>query len=222
LTPCVAALALACGDDGTGRGDGFEEGISMTSLGDSGTGTAGDGDGDPGDGEGDGDPGDGDGDGSPCMGGGTDATSYIWIANSGEGTVSKIDTMSGVELGRYIVRADSAGSPSRTSVNNRGDVAVANRLGGVTMVRANVDDCVEVNGTPGIQTSNGPGDIRPAGEEECVVWRAEIPHGDNRPVAWTSGFADPGTCTWFDRDVWTAWSDVALGTAVVALLDGET
>lgn len=194
----------------------------MTSLGDSGTGTAGDGDGDPGDGDGDGDPGDGDGDGSPCMGGGTDATSYIWIANSGEGTVSKIDTMSGVELGRYVVRADSAGSPSRTSVNNRGDVAVANRLGGVTMVRANVDDCVEFNGTPGIQTSTGPGDILPWGQDECVVWHTEIPHGDNRPVAWTSGFADPDTCTWFDRDVWTAWSDVALGTAVVALLDGET
>src|SRR5688572_11796764 len=44
--------------------------------------------------------------GGDCMGGGgmngENEFSLIWIANSPEGTVSKIDTMTGVELGRYF------------------------------------------------------------------------------------------------------------------------
>jgi hypothetical protein len=225
LTLTAAALVAACGDDGA-RAETFgEDGISA-SLSDGGTYSetgdgSGDGDGDP-TGDGDGDPTTGDGDGEPCQGPGTEIKGFIWIANTGEGTVSKINTEDGVELGRYIVRPDSAGSPSRTSVNNRGDVAVANRLGGVTMVRANVEDCVESNGMPGIQTSSGPADVLPWGQDECVGWHTPIPHGDNRPVAWTSGYTDPDSCYWLDRDVWTAWSDVSLGTAVVALIDGET
>jgi hypothetical protein len=74
--------------------------------------------------------------------------SYIWVANSGEGTISKIDTQTLVEHGRYRVRPDSAGSPSRTSVNLSGDVAVANRNGGVTKVYADPADCKESNGSP--------------------------------------------------------------------------
>jgi hypothetical protein len=218
----VAVLVHGCGDDSGSGGDGMGDGIeSLTSLGDTTAEGDGDGDGDDeldttGDGDGDGDTGD------PCQGGIGDVEGFIWIANSGEGTVSKIDTVTGVELGRYIVRPDSAGSPSRTSVNNRGDVAVANRNGGVTMVRANMEDCVDVNGTPGIQTSSGAADILPWGQDDCVGWYTELLHGDNRPVAWTAGYTDPDTCQYFDRDVWTAWSDAALGTAVVALLDGNT
>ncbi|EDM75264.1 hypothetical protein PPSIR1_41199 [Plesiocystis pacifica SIR-1] len=146
----------------------------------------------------------------------------IWIANSGQGTVSKIDTETGTELGRYIVRADSAGSPSRTSVNRFGDVAVANRTGGIAKVYSSVEDCQDTNGTPGIQTSMGGTDILPWGEEECLAWFTEIPHEDNRPMAWTNGVFNEETCEWEGVDVWTAWSDWAAGTAVVALLDGDT
>jgi len=144
----------------------------------------------------------------------------IWIANSGQGTVSKIDTETGTELGRYIVRPDSAGSPSRTSVNRYGDVAVANRLGGVTKVYAGQVNCQDTNGTPGIQTSMDAQQLA-WGEEECVAWHTPLAHGDNRPVAWTNGTFNPETCAWEDLDVWTAWSDWAAGTAVVALLDGD-
>ena len=217
----MAGLICACGGDSGAStfGDGISDGIDGSlEVGESSS-ESGDEADTTGDGDGDGDT-SGDGDGDPCMGMG-EIERFIWIANSGEGTVSKINTENGVELGRYIVRPDSAGSPSRTSVNRRGDVAVANRLGGVTMIRANVDDCVEQNGTPGIQTSSGPGDVLPWGQDECVAWHTPIPHGDNRPVAWTSGFVDPDSCEWQDLDVWTAWSDVALGTAVVALLDGK-
>ena len=38
---------------------------------------------------------------------------YIWIANSAEGTVSKIDTRTGDEIGRYRV-APGESDPSRT------------------------------------------------------------------------------------------------------------
>jgi hypothetical protein len=169
-------------------------------------------------------PGDGDGDADPCEGAGQLGAfeKLIWIANSGEGTVSKIDTETGLELGRYLVRADGAGSPSRTSVNRFGEVAVANREGGVTKIAASPSGCVERNGTPGIQTSQGSKDLLAWGQDECVQWFADIPHSDNRPVAWTQGRFNEQTCAWEDVNVWTAWSDKKPGTAVVALLDGST
>src|SRR5690349_21008809 len=90
-----------------------------------------------GDGHGDDDgtgDGDGDGDGDPAEGGGTKfglATfpdsgdglacgcgntewSYVWISNSAEHTVSKINTRTMIEEGRYHTRADNSGNPSRT------------------------------------------------------------------------------------------------------------
>ena len=61
--------------------------------------------------------------GGPGGGGGSGLGtdfSYIWVANSPEGTVSKINTQTLLEEGRYLVRADSAGSPSRTAPGNTG------------------------------------------------------------------------------------------------------
>ncbi len=58
-------------------------------------------------------------------GGGDPDFSYIWIANSAQNTISKIDTQTLVELGRYLVRPDGLGNPSRTSVNLSGDVVTA-------------------------------------------------------------------------------------------------
>ncbi|MCA9694563.1 MAG: hypothetical protein KC636_33605, partial [Myxococcales bacterium] len=85
--------------------------------------------------------------GEPCMGGEQgELESFLWIANSGEDTVSKIDTKSGVELGRYRTRPEAGGSPSRTSVNTAGAVAVANRLGGVAAFHAQTSHCKETNG----------------------------------------------------------------------------
>ncbi|MEM6996214.1 MAG: hypothetical protein AAF721_37250, partial [Myxococcota bacterium] len=37
---------------------------------------------------------------------------YIWIANADEGTLSKVDTASITEVGRYWTREDHAGDPS--------------------------------------------------------------------------------------------------------------
>jgi hypothetical protein len=47
---------------------------------------------------------------------------FAWIANSGEGTVSKIDTQTGVEVARYRTGPNGAAdSPSRTAVDADGD-----------------------------------------------------------------------------------------------------
>lgn len=170
--------------------------------------------------------------GSP--GGGFDGCgceqAYIWVANSGEGTVSKINTATMVEEGRYLTRPDGNGDPSRTSVNLAGDVAVANRFGGLVKFRADTDTCVESNGMAGIQTSTGPGDVLPWDMEECRDWYVDFPTSNQRPVAWTGGTAGPEDCDADGAQVWTVTSTVAglfpglggPGGVTATLLDGDT
>ena len=138
-------------------------------------------------------------------GGGDPEFSYIWIANSSQGTVSKIDTQTMQELGRYVVRPDGGGSPSRTSVSLSGNVAVASRLGGITKIYARVEDCVESNGMPGIQTA-ADANFLPWGVEECIAWHTpfNVPSPTQRPVAWAPGTLDPQTCEYENEMVWTA------------------
>ncbi|MCA9706098.1 MAG: hypothetical protein KDK70_09645 [Myxococcales bacterium] len=156
------------------------------------------------------------------MGGGGDGTlSYIWIANSSQSTVSKINTQSMIEEGRYITRPDSAGNPSRTSVSLSGDMAIANRNGGVTKIYGNTADCQESNGVPGLQTSSGANDILPWGQDECVAWHTPLVYSSNRPIAWAQGEWNTGTCSYDNEKLWTAGSN-GVGTAQVLLLDGET
>ncbi len=104
----------------------------------------------------------------------------IWIANSGEGTVSKFDTSTGKELGRY--RTGPSGIslyPNRTGVTSRGDVWVNNRdqvLG--TMVKILNADFIDRNGNGIIDTStdrNGDGKIS---GDEIMPWDA---NGDGLP-----------------------------------------
>jgi hypothetical protein len=160
-----------------------------------------------------------------CRGGGkggggqTPEFSFIWVANAGQGTISKINTQTMVEEGRYRVRADSAGSPSRTSVNLSGDVAVANRNGGVTKVYANAEACQESNGMGGLQTSTGAADILAWGDEECVAWYTPFAYTTQRPVAWAPAPFDETTCSYPDQKLWTSG---ATNTITVHLLDGET
>ncbi|MCA9692404.1 MAG: hypothetical protein KC636_22585, partial [Myxococcales bacterium] len=142
----------------------------------------------------------------PCqgMGGGMLDFSYIWVANSAEGTVSKINTLNMIEEGRYVVRPDSAGNPSRTSVNLRGDVAVANRFGGVAKIAARVEDCVDLNANNTIDTSTGKFDVRPWGAEECLLWYTDFPQFSvMRPMAWTAGTFNEQTCGYENQLAWT-------------------
>jgi hypothetical protein len=155
------------------------------------------------------------------MGSGEDPDfSFIWIANATQGTVSKLDTQTLKEHGRYIVRPDSAGSPSRTSVNLSGDVAVANRNGGVTKLYALPGRCADSNGTVGVQTASDAAFL-PWGEEECVAWYTPMTYASQRPVAWTQGSFNPGACRWEDQKVWTSGMNEQ-GTVDIIRLEGDT
>ncbi len=141
--------------------------------------------------------------------------SYIWIANSAQGTISKLDTVTMVEEGRYQAKP-FGGDPSRTSVNLEGDVAVANRNGGVAKFWARSEDCQDSNGQAGIQTSTGSGDVLPWGEDDCLAWYTELVCSSNRPVAWTRGTFNEAECAYEGMQLWTVCDGNTL------LLDGET
>ncbi len=163
----------------------------------------------------------GGGNDTDCGGGGVVEFSHIWISNSPEGTVSKIDTMTLQEVGRYRTGANLT-DPSRTSVNLKGDVAVVNRDGSITKIGAISDHCKEKNGQMGIQTSTGKNDVLPYGSDECVLWNTPLLPA-SRPAAWTSGEKlDPmDPCSELvDEKVWT--SAPQGGDAFVYLLNGET
>ncbi len=146
--------------------------------------------------------------------------SYIWVANSSQNTISKINTVSLVEEGRYYTRPDMQGSPSRTSVSLTGNVAVANRNGGLTKFYANHDNCPDANGNGILSTSSGAADIKAWGQEECLAWHTPMGYTSQRPVAWTQGEFDLEACATVNEKVWTSGAN---GNSVeVLLVDGDT
>lgn len=200
----LLSLAVACSTDQTGD--------SGRSGGDTvGTGVGGDGDGttvgfDNG----------GDGDGSVVTGGPIDLDTgetkvtgtYIWIANSAEGTVSKIDTRTMMELGRYLTTPLGNGSPSRTSVGSTGAVVVANRgngldsfggQAGIVKIEAESELCVDRNNNGMIETSTGAANVLPWMEDECIAWFHPFDFYSNRPVSWA-----PPVGPDLPETVWTA------------------
>ena len=131
----------------------------------------------------------GDACGGNGKGGGGIDFSYIWIADSSQNAVSKINTQTLIEEGRYLVHP-GYGNPSRTSVSLSGDVAIANRAGGVTKVYAELDDCQDVNGMPGIQTSSGGADVLAWGTDDCVAWHTPMNYSTQRPIRGDVGRRD--------------------------------
>ena len=159
-----------------------------------------------------------------CDCGNTIGFSYIWVANSTQSTVSKINTETMVEEGRYLTRSDSNGSPSRTSVTiDSRAVGVANRNGGVVKVWARPEFCDPMrNGVAGLQTSNDQ-NFLPWGEDDCVAWDTPFAYTTQRPVAWGPGTLNETTCEWEDQVLWTGGCAPGTHTwAQVHRLDGET
>jgi hypothetical protein len=153
---------------------------------------------------------------------------YIWIANTSQGTVSKINTKSGIEEGRYYTHPNPGGAqPSRTSVNQYGDVAVSNRsLGSVTKVAALKVKCIDKNNNGQIETSTGPNDIKPWGLDECVLWHTAFPlangfSGGVRPTAWEGVAQDPVSCETPVPRLWIGYKDAG-NTAHFVRLHGDT
>ncbi len=167
-----------------------------------------------------------------CGDGGTSVVdfSYIWIANSTQGTVSKIDTQSAREDGRYYVgdyegaSISSCQGPSRTSVNLDGDVAVLDRGGGLTKVIANPDECEDTDASGTIETSSDENPL-PWTEDECVAWKVDVPHSGSgcdgpRTVQWTAPEA-VSECEFAAPRVWVAFCNADDDDATVWLLDGD-
>ena len=101
---------------------------------------------------------------------------FIWIANSGEGTVSRLDTKTGCEVARYKVCSD----PSRTAVDKDGNGIITCRGDGrVAKISPWEKTCVDRNGNGVIDTSrdlDGSCTISPAEmvtNDECVLWNVQ-------------------------------------------------
>ena len=94
--------------------------------------------------------------------------------------MSKLDTVAGAELARYYTGPQEGTSdPSRTSVNLHGDAVVTNRAplpgsSSVTKFAADEEDCIDRNGNGSIETSHGPEEVLPWGEDECMVWNTPL------------------------------------------------
>ena len=174
--------------------------------------------------------------GAPCnfgetMGMGDVEKSYLWVANSDQGSVSKVDTQKVLEIARYCTGPLVNGygeDPSRTAVSLDGRFMVVNgrASGRTTMIAANLEDCVDTNGNGMIDTSQNKGDIRAWGTDECVRWSIVHPFsgdqtGGPRGVTWTPGTLNENTCQFEEPKVWVGYLKQA-GTAHMARLDGVT
>ena len=163
--------------------------------------------------------------GGDCGGDGDGQSfSYIWIANSTQGTISKIETVSTIEEGRFAVTDNAAQQPSRTSVNQYGDVAAGHRFSPrVTKVAARMENCIDKNNNGMIDTSTGPNDILPYPTDECLLWTTDLPaHAQGtRAVAWEGGQIDPDTCenTIPNPRLWVGYGQSPLS---IYRLDGDT
>jgi len=101
--------------------------------------------------------------------------SFIWIANSGENTISRLDTETCKEAGRYSV----CSNPSRTAVDLMGNVWFGCRNdGGVGKIAIDEALCIDKNQNGQIDTAkdtNGDGhvtgsEVYPKGQDECVLF----------------------------------------------------
>jgi streptogramin lyase len=154
---------------------------------------------------------------------------FIWIAASQRGTIIKIDTATGAIKGEYRTAPEGRPrNPSRTTVDNDGNVWVGNRdeaLGGQGSV-AHVgllenNECQDRDGNGTIETSAALGDIRPwtnaggidndggveTAADECIIHYTRTSGTNVRTVAVDSG-----------NDVWVG----GYGNRVHEQIDGET
>jgi cysteine-rich repeat protein len=124
----------------------------------------------------------------------------IWIANSQEGTISKIDTKTAKEVARYCTAPGCKGDPSRTTIGLSGDAVVANRGGGsIVKIASDKTQCVDRNGNGKIDTWEGVGTIpaafiwaagQPFSPDECVLWWTDLKPYNNgsSPYPRAAGF----------------------------------
>ncbi len=230
LLALVLLLGFACSSKD--RGNGALGTDNSPSPADSDTDTDGDSDSD---GDADGDA-DGDQDWEPDTSTSDDdkeVDTYIWIANSVAGTLSKVNTRTAQEEARYWTSSQKGrGDPSRTSVNMHGDMVVTNRqptagLASVTKFASSKEDCKDRNKNDKIDTSSGPKNILEWGEDECMLWNTSLPGSPGmnmgaRATAW-DGLEDPETGKGGHVFIGTTGNVMTQqGTKKVFKLDGDT
>lgn len=136
--------------------------------------------------------------------------SYLWAANADQSAVSKLNTRTMVEEGRYPTHPEGDGNPSRTSVSvDARAVVVQNRdKPGLVKIWAREELCDPMrNGQPGLQTSTGPDDVLAFEDEDCIAWWVDFPGMTvQRPVQWTQG-TQTTECDWVDQKIWTVTGD---------------
>jgi streptogramin lyase len=110
---------------------------------------------------------------------------FIWVPNSNEGTVSKVDTKTGRELARYRTGPGNLnGNPSRTTIDLYGNCWVGNRRTG-TVVKIGLYEngqYMDRNYNGVIETSSdidGDGQITgdemlPWASDECVIYEVVL------------------------------------------------
>lgn len=128
---------------------------------------------------------------------------FIWVPNTNEGTVSKVDTRTGAELGRYRTSPLTYGAPSRSTVDLQGSCWIANRQIG-TVVKIGLYEngqYIDRNNNGIIETSrdlNGDGNITgdeilPWGRDECVLYEVILilgKEGTYAPGQYTGSYAN--------------------------------
>ncbi len=141
----------------------------------------------------------------------------IWIANTGQGTVSKVDTRTFEELARYYTGpAGLLNDPSRTSVGLGGDVYIGNRgQMSVTKISSLGDACPDTNGDGRITTSHGTTELLPWGDDDCVLWNTPLLGGLTRAIA---AHVERGPDGELVEYVWAGTYD----TSEMSKLDGTT
>jgi streptogramin lyase len=149
---------------------------------------------------------------------------FIWVAVSTKGTVVKIDTATGAILGEYSSAPDGQPkNPSRTTVDNNGNVWAGNRDGD-SVLRIGLQEngqCHDRNDNGVIDTSTGQDDVKPwtdplgadaaggvsTAQDECIINFVRVSSSGVRHVSVNS-----------DNDVWVSGT----GGQVFNLIDGVT
>jgi hypothetical protein len=176
--------------------------------------------------------------GQPCMpddtnGMGDVEKSYLWVANSDEGSVSKVNTLTLIEEGRYRtgpLGGNYGENPSRTAVSLDGRFVVVNgrTSGSSTVIAANKEDCPDTNGNGMVDTSANKNDLRAWGQDECMIWSVNHPKCVDigcgpRGVTWTPGTFNQDTCAFENPKIWVGYLPLNQpNTAHMARLDGAT
>jgi len=136
----------------------------------------------------------------------------LWIANSGEGTVSRLDPSTGREVGRYASVGAGSGlptgggnMPSRTAIDQRLDAYVANRAfdaqASVSKIAGDVSRCVDRDLDGMIETSQDLDDSETISldlalgeyleDDECLLWNVPVGGNDAIARALAIGLAGP-------------------------------